>query len=122
MLDPNDGLRHIARRLSREFTAARIVTSHMVLVEVLNALRMPNARNAAVKFATSLLADPKIIVVSQTARLFSSALALYRDREDQAWSLTDCASFDIMRRRKIREALAHDVHFEQAGFVALLRH
>jgi predicted nucleic acid-binding protein len=40
---------------------------------------------------------------------------------DKEWSLTDCASFEIMRERGLTEALAHDQHFVQAGFVALLR-
>jgi predicted nucleic acid-binding protein len=41
--------------------------------------------------------------------------------QDKEWSLTDCISFLLMRERGIHEALTHDHHFEQAGFVALLR-
>jgi predicted nucleic acid-binding protein len=44
-----------------------------------------------------------------------------KQRADKEWSLTDCASFKIMKARGITEALAHDHHFEQAGFTALLR-
>ncbi len=40
---------------------------------------------------------------------------------DKEWSITDCASFEVMQARGISEALARDLHFEQAGFVALLR-
>ena len=40
---------------------------------------------------------------------------------DKEWSLTDCASFDVMRERKLVDALVYDKHFEQAGFVPLLR-
>lgn len=46
---------------------------------------------------------------------------MYRERTDKSWSLTDCMSFLIMRKRHIKTALAHDRHFEQAGFTALLR-
>jgi len=53
---------------------------------------------------------------------FQDALALYEQSSDKEWSLTDCSSFLIMRELKITEALAHDKHFEQAGFDALLRH
>jgi len=53
--------------------------------------------------------------------LFRRALALYRDRSDKDWSLTDCASFVIMTERRITEALTHDRHFEQNGYRALLR-
>jgi hypothetical protein len=37
------------------------------------------------------------------------------------WGLVDCVSFVIMRSLGIREAFTADRHFEQAGFVALLR-
>jgi predicted nucleic acid-binding protein len=46
---------------------------------------------------------------------------MYRRVPDKEWSLTDCASFALMRQRGVSEALAHDHHFEQAGFIALLR-
>ncbi len=40
---------------------------------------------------------------------------------DKDWSLTDCISFVVMHERGITEALTADHHFEQAGFVALLK-
>lgn len=46
---------------------------------------------------------------------------LYAARGDKEWSLTDCLSFVVMRRRDIAEAVTGDHHFEQAGFVALLK-
>jgi predicted nucleic acid-binding protein len=48
-------------------------------------------------------------------------LDLYRRRPDKAWSVTDCISFVVMEGDGIREALTGDQHFEQAGFVALLK-
>ena len=67
------------------------------------------------------VADPDIESVSQTPELFRDALALYQHRPDKSWSLTDCASFLIMDRQQIAEALTHDRHFEQRGYRALLR-
>ena len=45
----------------------------------------------------------------------------YSSRLDQSWSLVDCSSFVLMEERGIRDALAYDVDFVQAGFNALLR-
>jgi uncharacterized protein len=39
---------------------------------------------------------------------------------DKDWSLVDATSFNIMRNRKITEALAKDSHFHEAGFIELL--
>ena len=41
--------------------------------------------------------------------------------QDKEWSLVDCASFVIMKQRGVTEALTTDHHFEQAGFVRLLK-
>ena len=46
---------------------------------------------------------------------------LYESRPDNDRSLTNCISYVVMEREKITEALTADRHFEQAGFVALLK-
>ena len=46
---------------------------------------------------------------------------MFAARPDKDWSLTDCISFVVMQERNIQDALTADHHFEQAGFVALLK-
>ena len=46
-------------------------------------------------------------------------MALYEQRPDKKWSLTDCLSFLIMADEGLTEALTGDHHFEQAGFIRL---
>lgn len=65
--------------------------------------------------------NANVEVLPQTSIQFREAYGLYKRMADKEWSLTDCASFEIMKARGITEALAHDHHFEQAGFTALLR-
>ena len=45
----------------------------------------------------------------------------YKSRLDKAWSLCDAVSFVLMLRTGEMEALTTDHHFEQAGFVRLLK-
>ena len=122
-LSPLDQLHAKARELSQGLNARLVVTTELVLAETLNAYSAngPFVRGLAVRFVDTLAADPKVEIISQTPALFAAALTLYRERADKAWSLTDCMSFSIMKTRGIKSALAHDRHFEQAGFKALLR-
>jgi hypothetical protein len=53
--------------------------------------------------------------------LFDARVALYGERMDKDWPLTDCISFVVMQREGITDALTGDRHFEQAGFVPLLK-
>ncbi len=49
------------------------------------------------------------------------AHGLRNARPDRDWSLSDCTSFVIMGARDLTDALTGDHHFEQAGFVAMLK-
>ncbi len=52
---------------------------------------------------------------------FAQVRSFFRRHSDQSWSFTDCLSFCVMKEFSLREALTTDSHFEQAGFVALLK-
>lgn len=54
-------------------------------------------------------------------RLVRRGLALYNERPDKEWQLTDCISFIVMSDEGLSDALTGDRHFEQAGFKALLK-
>ena len=51
---------------------------------------------------------------------FARAEARFRKQADQAFSFTDCTSFEVMRERSLRAALTSDHHFRIAGFEPLL--
>ena len=69
----------------------------------------------------SLRQDQNLTIVPLTPAQFESALQRYRRMTDKGWSLTDCASFQVMEAQQIQAALTHDQHFAQAGFEVLLR-
>ena len=120
---PRDHLHGKAMQVSKTLGSCRLVTSEMVLVELLNALSNcgTELRTTAADAVERLRRDANVSIVPQSSSQFSAALKFYQRRADKNWSLTDCASFLIMEERAIQEALAHDRGFQQAGFTALLR-
>jgi predicted nucleic acid-binding protein len=123
LLNPRENLHDQARTVSERVGRTRLLTSQMVLAEVLAFYADKGAamREAAATLASRLSSDPNVTVIPQTSVQFQEALYFYRQRDDKEWSLTDCASFLIMHDAGISEAFTHDHHFEQAGFTALLR-
>lgn len=115
-----DALHSRARRLAVTLRGP-LVTTDLILVEVADGLSGPATRAAAATLLRRVELQPNITVVPLNGGLFERGLQLYATRRDKEWGLTDCISFLVMQDRGIREALAHDQHFVQAGFRALLR-
>jgi len=65
--------------------------------------------------------NPDIVILPCTDQLLNEGISLYAQRSDKEWTLTDCISFVVLQREGITEALTGDHHFEQAGFLALLK-
>mgnify|MGYP001794363218 CR=1 FL=1 len=123
LLSSNDDLHQKAKYLSRTLQPMHILTSEVVLTEVLNdfSKRGELFRDMAAQLITDLRSFKNVTIVSQTSEQFEQAFDLYNSRRDKQWSQTDCASFNIMQELGLSEALAYDKHFVQAGFVALMR-
>lgn len=122
LLDKHDQLHEKAVEISKSAVSTHIVTSEMVLTEVVNSLgKTPDLRGAVCAFTDGLRANPNVTIVPQTSILFQKAIDLFRQRLDKTWSLTDCASMIIANEHQITEILTYDLDFVQAGFVALLR-
>jgi hypothetical protein len=101
----------------------RLFTTEAVLTEFLNALADKGSlvRAAAVEMVEAIMSNSQVTVIPQTVRTFSRSLAFYKARPDKGYSLTDCGSMLLMRERRLSEALTTDRHFEQEGFITLLR-
>lgn len=122
-LNRRDSLHEIAVLLSDTLDSRRIVTTELVLVEVLNffaELGQANPRGAAA-LVRELQAAPDVDVIELSDIRFSDAVDFYNGRPDQEWGLVDCASFLIMENHGIQDALTNDHHFTQAGFNILMQ-
>ena len=99
----------------------RLLTTDWVLTELADGLANPVNRSSFLTTLNLLKSEPSVTIVECSAALQTAGIELYRARPDKHWSLTDCISFVVMQREGISEALTGDKHFEQAGFVALLK-
>jgi predicted nucleic acid-binding protein len=95
------------------------MTTEAIVLEVGDGLALPSRRRFSSAFR-ALLANPSVEIVPLSLYLEES-WQLFDARADKEWSLTDCFSFVVMREHELTDAFAHDHHFEQAGFRALLR-
>lgn len=98
-----------------------LLVSEYVLWETVNFLSLLQDRRKAHPLVERVMTLPPFTFIPASAALFAAGLRLHRDRPDKEWSLTDCVSFHVMQEHGLTRALAYDVHFEQAGFEALLR-
>jgi predicted nucleic acid-binding protein len=110
-----------AKAIAHAENLDRLTTTEWVLIELADALASSRQRKMFLQTRQELLADPDVRVVSLDGGLQEEGIALYASRADKEWSLTDCISFVVMQREGITQALTGDHHFEQAGFVALLK-
>ena len=124
LVDPSQPYHTLAATIYRAARQGgqKLVTTNYILAELIalltSPLRIPRARQ--IEFITGIKTSPHVQVIHVDATLDAQAWHLLTQRPDKVWSLVDCASFMIMQREGLTEALTTDRHFAQAGFVALL--
>jgi len=101
----------------------RTLTTDEVLTEFLAALSTSGAalRQQAARMVRAIPSSPDVRVIPQSRDSFLTGLALYEQRGDKQYSLTDCISMNAMRAENVTEALTNDHHFEQEGFTVLMK-
>ena len=123
LISPNDAFHEKALELANlvEQTKSRLVTTRAVVIEIGNALSKQSLRKSAVELIDSMEGDETVTIVSVSDEIYNDAFRLFRSRLDKEWGLTDCISFVVMKQQKITNALTTDQHFQQAGFVVLMK-
>jgi predicted nucleic acid-binding protein len=95
----------------------RVVTTNHVVGETWTLIRRRSGHSAAVGFLDRLALLPDVDVIHVNEAIEADAWRWLRARPEREYSLVDATSFAVMRRRRIREALAFDGDFNAAGFV-----
>jgi predicted nucleic acid-binding protein len=121
LLNPSDRAHGKAVAFTSGNTVA-MVTTEWVLTELADGLaRSRRGRSEFLGTLADLQSDADVMIVPFDRGLLAEGIQLYAARPDKEWSLTDCISFVVMTKQGILEALTGDHHFEQAGFIALLK-
>ncbi len=121
LVNPRDQIHQKVIKITQQIFSVRLVTTEMVLGELLNSFSDSPFRRTVAGMVLKLRNDRNLRIVPQTSEQFESALRRYKQSADKSWSLTDCASFEVMEAEQMQAALTHDQHFAQAGFETLLR-
>ena len=110
-----------AARITRRHRAAggRLVSTMLVLGEFYSHVLYARGPRPARALLTSLLADPAYEWMDVTSDLVTGARGWLERFHDQAFSLVNAVSFEVMRREKLTHAFAFDQHFAVAGFELL---
>lgn len=99
----------------------RLIHNYIIAeyVALANARRFP--RQPVIEFVRDLLDHPGIEAIWIDSAIHYAAIDLLSNRQDKAYSLCDAVSFVLMRQQGIAVALTTDYHFEQEGFLRLLK-
>jgi predicted nucleic acid-binding protein len=107
-----------ARQQGRTFITTNYILTELVAL-LMSPLHIPHTQIVA--FITGLKASPYVDIVHVDPTLDAQAWQLFTERLDKEWSLVDCVSFVVMQQYGLHDAFTTDHHFEQAGFICLLK-
>lgn len=116
-----DGHHARARRVWAEMEKLRTAcfTSNFVLDETFTLLGRQSSYAFAAERARALLGSKALTILRPDGEDELAALDLFARFADQEVSFTDCISFALMRRYRLRRAFTFDRHFLAAGFEVL---
>ena len=97
-------------------TSFAIVTTSYIFDETVTYLNSRNHHQKAIEVGENLLLSPSIELIHVDENLSFEAWAMFQKHQDKRFSLTDCISFLVMKRKGLETALTFDKHFVQAGF------
>ena len=96
-----------------------LVTTSYVFDETVTFFNSRKRHAKAAEVGNRLLQSSAVELIQVDETLFHEGWEFFQQHGDKTYSLTDCISFVVMRRRGIGTALTFDKHFVQAGFSKL---
>ncbi len=118
-LQLRDDVHAVAARALWESNRGALLTSNHVIGETWTFLRRRLGHGAAVAFVDRANASRDLAIVFVDELIERDSWRWLHRHDEREYSFVDATSFAVMRRRRIREALAFDGDFAAAGFVEL---
>lgn len=121
--NPKDPYHESAKQARVALGNVVLFTSDEALSEFLTTLGNfgSQLRRAAARMVDEILKNPNVRVIPQTREGFLNGMKRFSEREDKKYSITDCVSMNVMDANSISEILTKDHHFEQEGFIILMK-
>jgi len=95
---------------------ARLVTSHFVVDEYATLLGRRAGNAFAAERVRRLYLSPAVEILCSDRESELEALDWFEEFADRQVGFTDCVSFALMRRHRLRRASTYDHHLALAGF------
>jgi predicted nucleic acid-binding protein len=95
----------------------RFVTTSFVVSEIAAFFNSRFFHDKAVYIGEQLLNSQFVEFCHVDNTLFEESWEFFKIHSDKSYSLTDCISFCLMKKKKIDTALGFDKHFQQANFM-----
>lgn len=112
-----------AQQIFKELVLARsrFITTNAIIFELTNAFSSVQYKSTAIKLIDMINNSKSWSVITIDEDLTTKGMSRFRKMLDKDWSLVDCISMIISEDIGITKIFSNDHHFEQAGFVILLK-
>lgn len=96
-----------------------LITTDFIFDEVVTFFNSKGFHKKALELGTFLLDSNYVDIIRIDREIFSESWNYFQKNNDKLYSFTDCTSFIVMNKLKLKTALSFDRHFIQAGFKVL---
>ena len=97
----------------------RFVLPKHVLIEYIDGVTKRIGKGKAIEELENILNSKLVIIEFEKRRDWEKAIEYFKRYDDKEIDLTDCITFAIMERLKIKEAFTFDNDFKVHGFITL---
>lgn len=119
LLDPRDDFNSDAKDQMEKLLSKKyfFVTTNFIVDETLTLLRLRAGLPLALKFADTLVDMSKIMKLTRVSEIDEKEAWKWFPENWSKLSFTDCTSFAVMNRLRMKDVATFDNHFARAGFI-----